>query len=57
MRKKERLIKEHLKEMEELKQLLPQKYHPIEGVTEIHYGYMGRKIITALEIEKYEKSV
>ena len=50
---KKRLIKKHLKSMEESRNNLPEKYHPYEGITEIHYGYMGRKTITAEEIEDY----
>ena len=42
--------------MEELKKRLPKKYHPIEGVTEIHYGFFGAtKTITAEEIINYSK--
>ena len=54
MKKRERLIKEHLKSMEESRNNLPEKYHPIEGITEIHYGFMGRKTITAEEIKDYK---
>ena len=42
--------------MEESKKRLPKKYHPIEGITEIHYGFFGAtKTITAEEIEDYNK--
>lgn len=55
MRKRvERLIKEHLKDLEELKKRLPEKYHPLEGITEIHYGFAAHKTITAKEIEDYK---
>lgn len=54
MKKRERLIKNHLRSMKELKNSLPKKYHPIEDVTEIHYGFMGRKIITVEDIRNYE---
>ena len=57
LKKRERLIKEHLKSMEEFKKGLPEAYHPIEGVTEIRYGFMGRKIITTEEIKNYNSEV
>ena len=41
--------------MKEAKKRLPKKYHPIEGITQIHYGFMGRKTITVEEIENYSK--
>ena len=53
MKKRERLIKKHLKDMEELKKKLPKKYWPFEGVSEIHYGFFNRKTITADEIKFY----
>ena len=54
MKKKERLIKQHLESMKRTKENLPEKYHPIEGVTEIHYGYMCRKTITVEEIQEFK---
>jgi len=54
MKKKEKLIRQHLKTMKEAKERLPEKYHPIEGVTEIHYGFMGRKTISVEEIRDYD---
>ena len=57
MKKREKLIKKHLEEIERLKKVLPKKYHPIEGVTEIHYGFMGRKIITVEEIKDYNSEI
>ena len=50
-RKKRKIIKEHKKSLEELKKSLPKKYHPFEGISIIRYGYMGRKTITAEELE------
>ncbi len=41
--------------MEEAKKRLPKAYWPIEDITEIHYGYFGRKIITVEEIKDYRK--
>lgn len=55
MKKRERLIREHLEDMKEAKKKLPKKYHPIEGVTEIHYGFAGRKTITPKEIKEFKK--
>ena len=52
---KDRLIRKHLKSMEETKKRLPKKYHPIEGVTQIHYGFANRKTITVEEIINYSK--
>ena len=57
MRKRERLIKYHLERIKRSKENLPEKYHPIEGVTEIHYGFMGRKIITVEEIARYDNEI
>lgn len=54
MKKKEKLIRQHLKIMEEAKKRLPEKYHPLTEVTEIRYGYQGRKIITVEEIRDYD---
>lgn len=56
MKRRERLIKEHLKSMEEAKKRLPKKYWPFEGVTEIRYGFFGTKTITAEEIENYREN-
>ena len=53
---KKRLIKKHLGEMKRLKENLPKKYYDFwEDVTQIHYGFMGRKIITVEEIKDYNK--
>ena len=54
-KKREKLIKEHLKSMEALKKRLPKAYWPIEDITEIHYGSFGRKTITVEEIITYKK--
>ena len=53
MRKRERLIKEHLESMERLRKSLPEKYHPYLDVTTISYGIFKRKTITAEEIKNY----
>lgn len=55
--KKKRLIKQHLESMKRAKEKLPEKYHPIEDVTKIHYGFMGRKTITVEDIKNYKKSL
>lgn len=55
MKKRERLIREHLMRMEDARRKLPKAYHPIEGITEIHYGFFGTKTITAEEIINYSK--
>lgn len=55
MKRREKLIRDHLKGMEEAKKRLPEKYHPIAGVTIITYGYFGRKVITTEEIENYKR--
>ena len=55
MANRNRIIKNHLKSMEEAKKRLPKAYWPIEDITEIHYGYFGRKIITVEEIKDYRK--
>lgn len=39
--------------MKRLKKVLPKEYHPFEGITEIRYGFMGRKIITVKEIKEF----
>ena len=55
MSKRKKLIKNHLKMMKESKKNLPIKYHPIENITEIHYGFMGKKTITVEEIKNFKK--
>lgn len=57
MKKREIIIRRHLKSMEEAKKRLPKQYHPIEGITEIRYGFFNIKTITAEEIENYRKSL
>ena len=52
---RDRLIKNHLRSMEELKKNLPKAYWPIEGVTQIIYGLFKRKTIKPEEIENYRK--
>ena len=54
-RKKKKLIKNHLERLKELKKKIPKAYWPIEGSTEIRYGFMDRKTITAKEIDNYAK--
>lgn len=55
-KKKDKLIRNYLREMERLKKVLPKEYWPIEDITEIHYGSFGRKTITVEEIKNYENN-
>ena len=55
MKKRERLIKKHLEELERLKKKLPKSYHPFEGVSVIYYGFANRKTITPEEIDEYRR--
>lgn len=51
MRKRERFIIEQIKEEDN------PNFKGYKGVTMIRYGYMGRKVITANEIEEYRKKM
>lgn len=53
MKKRERLIRAHLKSMEEASHTRPEEYQPYRFVTKINYGFEGRKTIWAKEIENY----
>ena len=51
------MIKKLLESMEESKKSLPKAYWPIEEVTQIHYGFNGRKTITVDEIKNYKNTL
>ena len=56
MKKREKIIREHLKEMEEVKKKLPKEWWPFENVTQITYGIF-RKTITPEEIKEYKLKI
>ena len=58
-RRERKIILKHLNDLNDSdgKHSLPKEYHGYNGVTQIRYGYMQRKMISTEKIEQVAKEV